>query len=122
MKAVRIIILVLAIFAVLFGTFVFWPSNGGDLTAVMDDQSIKQDGTQSWVIGTVTNENNKPAFNVVWTIDVIAPDGTVIGQTEMKKFVLWPGQEYDYEVIIDHDNGTSEEADFEIGVEGYLLN
>ena len=120
MKAIRIIILILAVVAVLLGTFVFWPSNNGTLVATMDEESIKKDGTQSWVSGNVKNENNKPAFNVVWTIDVMDPNGNVIGTTETKKFLLWPGQNHNFEVYIDHET-PSEQADFEIEVEGYLF-
>ena len=120
MKAVRITILVLAIFAVLLAVFVFWPANDGDIVAVMDEKHIKEDGTQSYVSGSVKNTSNKPAFGVVWTIDVYAPDGTAIGSAVHKKTVLWPGQQYDYEIFITH--GTpSEQGDFEISAEGYIF-
>ena len=120
MKAIRITILILAIFAVLLAVLVFWPANDGDIIAVMDQKSIKEDGTQSYVTGTVTNTSNKPAFGVEWIIDVYAPDGTAIGSMVQKKTIMWPGQEYKFEVFITH-GVASEQTDFEISVEGYIL-
>lgn len=120
LKALKIVIAVLGVLALLLAVFVFWPSNGGEVTARLSDSRLKNDGTEAWVQGEVTNENNKPAFNVEWTVEVYDENGSLIGTFKDNSFVVFPGQTVKFEQFISLDKipGT---ADFYVSVHGNVL-
>ena len=120
MKALKITIAVLGVLALLLAVFVFWPSNGGELTASLSDSRLKNDGLEAWVQGEVKNENNKPAFNVEWTIEVQDENGNLIGTITETSFMLFPGQTVKFEKYIPL-NDVAGTADFYVSVHGSVM-
>ena len=120
MKAVKILIAVLAVFAILLALVVFLPSSGGNLTAELTGTDFNGPGDGIRVRALIKNETNKPAFRVSYEIVITKEDGTIAETYTKHVGILMPGAEKSTEDYIYFDEAI-QEGDVEINVNGYIL-
>ena len=120
MKAIRIIIGVLFVFAILMAVLLFIPSNGEKFEYSIERTVFKDDGTEAFGQIDVTNKNNKPAFNVSCTVYALDADGNIVGQETVKKLMVWGNSKTTFSAYVKLDEKCIEGSmDFEI--DGYFF-
>lgn len=120
MKAVKIFIAVLAVFAIVLALVIFLPSSGGELTAELTGTDFNGPGDAIRVRSTITNETNKPAFKVSYEIIITKEDGTVLETYTKHVGIMMPGAKKNTEDFIYFDEEI-QTGDIEINVNGYIL-
>lgn len=119
MKALKIIIVILAIIAVLMAILLLIPSKG-TLTSELIGTDFNGDGDAMRVRATVTNESNKPAFNVSYEIVVTDMEGNILGTYEDKIGMMFPGTTKNIEEFLWFDTGV-DTGNVEINTNGYII-
>ena len=120
MRAVQILIAVLAVFAIILALIVFLPSSGAGLTADLTGTDFNGPGDAIRVRATLHNESNKPAFNVSYEIIVTKTDGSELGRYTKNVGMMWPNGSKETEDFLYFDEQV-DSGDIEINISGYVL-